>query len=140
MQIYFLLQAYLLTCLGGRHGYEAGWADLATRRHVLGHCESLEDHSAVAWPRVETFNVHGGHAGRYMIPIGGTRNSGINFLTWTQRFVNKVSKDRIVEGCDVLHSDGTRARTSDYCRNNSSKLEDIQATTNLIDPDCDIWE
>ena len=75
-----------------------------------------------------------------MIPIGGTRNSGINFLTWTQRFANKVSKDRRVEGCDVLRSDGTRARTSDYRRNTSSKHEDIQATTNLIDPDCDIWE
>src|SRR5210317_1227494 len=37
-------------------------------------------------------------------------------------------------------TDGTRAKASDYRNNIFRKLEIIQATTTLIDPECDIWE
>jgi hypothetical protein len=75
-----------------------------------------------------------------MIPIAGTTDSGIPFFTWAQRFVNIVSKNGRVDGWAFQRADGTRAKASDYRRNIFSKLEEIQATTSLIDPDVDIWE
>ena len=130
----------LVTCLGGMRGYEAVWTDLATLRYDLMYCESLEDFSAVAWPIVGRFKAHNGIAGCYMIPIAGTTDSGIPFFTWAQRFVNIVSKNGRIDGWAFQRADGTRAKASDYRRNIFSKLEEIQATTSLIDPDVDIWE
>ena len=75
-----------------------------------------------------------------MIPIAGTTNSGITFFTWTQRFINRLASDGRVEGWAFLRPDGTRAKSSDYRNNIFSKLEEIQATSLLIDPDCDVWE
>jgi hypothetical protein len=130
----------LLTCLGGMRGYEAVWTDLAALRYDVEYCEDLEDFSAVSWPIVGRFKAHDGIAGCYMIPIAGTTNSGITFFTWTQRFINRLASDGRVEGWAFLRPDGTRAKASDYRNNIFSKLEEIQATSLLIDPDCDVWE
>ena len=81
----------LLTCLGGMHEYEAVWTDLATLRHDLMYCESLDDFLAVAWPIVGRFEAHEGRAGCYMIPISGVTHSGINFFGWTRQFANRIS-------------------------------------------------
>ena len=62
----------LLTCLGGMHGFEAVWTNLAALCHDVEYCEDLEDYSAVAWPIVGRFKSHDGIAGCYMIPIAGT--------------------------------------------------------------------
>ena len=75
-----------------------------------------------------------------MVPIAGTTILGINSFIWTQRFTDNVSKDGRVEGWAFLRPDGTRAKVSDYRRNIFLKLEEIQATTNLIDPEYNIWE
>ena len=130
----------LVTCLGGMRGFEAVWTDLATLRYDLTYCESLEDYSAVAWPIVGRFKAHNGIAGCYMIPIAGTTDSGIPFFEWAQRFTNIVSKGGRIDGWAFQREDGSRAKASDYRRNIFSKLEEIQATTNLIDQQVDIWE
>jgi hypothetical protein len=129
----------LLTCLGGMRGYEAVWTDLALRYNV-GYCESQDDESAVAWPIVGRFKAEDGIAGCYMIPIAGTTNSGIKFFTWTQRFIGRLAQDGIVEGWAFRRANGSRAMASDYRNNIFSKLETIQATTTLIDPECNIWD
>ena len=130
----------LVTCLGGMRGYEAVWTDLATLRYDLLYCEELEDYSAVAWPIVGRFKAHGGVAGCYMIPIAGTTNSGITFFKWTQRFVLRACKGGRTDGWAFQRPDGSRAKAGDYRKNIFSKLEEIQATTSLIDPECNIWD
>ena len=83
--------------------------------------------------------MHDGIAGCYMIPIVGTTDSGITFFTWTQRFIWRLAWEGIFEGWAFQRPDGTRAKASDYKENLFTKLEIIQATTTLIDPECDIW-
>lgn len=51
-----------------------------------------------------------------------------------------VGRDGEVDGWAFKRKDGSRALASDYRKNIFSKLEEIQATTSLIDPACDIWE
>ena len=75
-----------------------------------------------------------------MIPIVGTTNSGIKFFRWTQRFLVKLGSIGKTDGWAFQRGDGSRAKASDFAENIFSKLEVIQATTTLIDPDCDIWE
>ncbi len=130
----------LLTCLGGMRGYEAVWTDLVALRHNVGICESQDDYSAIAWPIVGRFKAHDGIAGCYMIPIAGTTNSGIHFFSWTQRFVNRLASEGRFKGWAFQRQDGTRAHAADYKHNIFSKLETIQSTTSLIDPECDIWD
>ena len=75
-----------------------------------------------------------------MIPIAGTTDSGIEMFKWTQRFLNHLAKRGQIDGWAFQRTDGTRAKASDYRNNIFRKLEIIQATTTLIDPECDIWE
>ena len=96
--------------------------------------------SAISWPIVGRFKAHGGVAGCYMIPIAGTTNSGIKFFEWTQRFVMCLAKEGISEGWAFQSRDGTRAKAAEYRDNIFSKLEIIQATTTLIDPECNVWD
>jgi len=130
----------LLTCLGGMRGYEAVWTDLAALRYDIEYCEDMDDYSAVAWPIVGRFKCHDGIAGCYMIPIAGVTNSGNNFLRLMQRFIRALAKEGTHEGWAFQRPNGTRAKASDYRVNIFTKLEIIQATTTLIDPECDIWE
>ena len=130
----------LVTCLGGMRGFEAVWTDMAALRYDIEYCEEMEDESAVAWPIVGRFKGEGGVAGCYMIPIAGTTDSGIPFFEWTQRFVVRLGMDGIDEGWAFQRPDGSRALASDYRDNIFSKLEIIQATTTLIDPECNIWD
>lgn len=130
----------LLTCLGGMRGYEAVWTDLAALKYDVEFCEEAEDYSAIAWPIVGRFKAHGNKPGCYMIPIAGTTKSGIQFFTWTQRFLSKLSMEGRTDGWAFERADGSRATASDYKRNIFSRLEVIQATTNLIDSECDVWE
>lgn len=130
----------LLTCLGGMRGYEAVWTDLAALWYDVEYCESLEDFSAVAWPIVGRFKAHHGNLGCYMIPIAGVTNSGIKFFDWTQRFVNRLGDIGKLDGWAFQRSDGTRSKASDFRDNLFTRLEAIQATTTLIDPEVNIWE
>ena len=75
-----------------------------------------------------------------MIPIAGTTNSGIQFFKWTQRFLNRLALDGREDNWAFQRPDGGRAKASDFRHNIFTKLEIIQATTTLIDPDCDIWD
>ena len=59
----------------------------------MEYCESMDDYSAVAWPIIGRLKAHDGIAGCYMIPIAGTtKNSGIKFFAWTQRFIRSLNK------------------------------------------------
>jgi len=44
------------------------------------------------------------------------------------------------DGWAFKRPNGDRAKASDYRNNIFIKLEKIQATTSLIDPDCNIWD
>ena len=126
----------LLTCLGGMRGYEAVWTDLDD----IWLCEEANDYTAIAWPIIGRFKAHDGQAGCYMIPIAGTTDSGIEFFTWAQRFVNRLADEGLYKGWAFQSPNGDRAVASDYRNNIFSKLEIIQSTTTLIDPRCNIWE
>ena len=130
----------LLTCLGGMRGFEAVWTNLAALRYDVGYCEDMDDYSAVSWPIVGRFKAHHGRAGCYMIPIAGTTNSGIEFFKWTQRFLIHLAKKGLTDGWAFQKEDGSRALAGDYKENIFSRLDHIQATTMLIDPDCNIWD
>ena len=129
----------LLTCLGGTRGYEAVWTDLSALEFDVNYCEALNDFSAIAWPIVIRFKSHHGIAGCYMIPITGTTDLGIPFFKWTQRFIIALHRAGIHEGWAFQRRDGSQAKASDYKDNIFSKLE-VQATTTLIDPECNIWD
>lgn len=131
----------LLTCLGGMRGFEAVWTDLGALRYDVSYCEDREDESGVAWPIVGRFKGERGQAGCHMIPIAGTTKSGIKFFRWTQRFIGRLAMEDITEGWAFRKPDGvTRAVAADYKPNIFGKLRDIQASTSLIDPLCDIDE
>ena len=125
----------LLTCLGGMRGFEAVWTDLAALQYDVAYCEDMDDYSTVSWPIVGRFKAHHGIAGCYMIPIAGTTNSGIKFFCWTQRFLVKLGSIGKTDGWAFERGDGSRAKASDFAENIFSKLEVIQATTTLIDPE-----
>ncbi len=130
----------LLTCLGGMQGFEAVWTDLAALRYDVEFCEASDDYRAVSWPIVGRFKAQDGIAGCYMIPIAGKTDSGIQFFTWTQRFIGQLARCGLTEGWAFQRKDGTRACAADFKSNIFEKLEVIQSTTTLIDPACNIWE
>ena len=130
----------LVTSLGGMRGFEAVWTDLAALRYDVQYCEELEDYSGVAWPVVGRFKNNDGILGCYMIPIAGTTDSGICFFCWTQRFINWLARRGVADGWAFRRENGERTLASDYKENIFAKLEIIQATTSLIDPDCDVWD
>jgi hypothetical protein len=129
----------LVSCLGGMRGYEVVWTDLGALNYDLDYCKSLKDESAVAWPVVGRFKARGGVADCYMVPIAGTTKSGMKFLQWTQRFADGLARAGKVSGWAFMRPDGTRALAADYKDNIFSKLEELQQTTNLIDPACNVW-
>ena len=130
---------FLLTSsLGGMRGFEVMWTDLAALRYDLTYCEEIEDYTAVSWPIIGRFKGHDGRLGCYMIPIAGTTNSGIKFFEWTQRFVGRLAMDGHCDGWAFKRGDDTRAKASDYMEDIYQRLEVIQATSGLIDPDCDV--
>ena len=130
---------FLVCCLGGLGGYEGMWTDLAAFRYDVAYVEDLEDESAVSWPVVGRFKSEHGIDRCYMIPIAGTTNSGITFFRWTQRFIAKLSHEGRHKGWAFQHPNGARALASDYQVEIFSKLEIIQATIYLIDPQYNIW-
>ena len=75
-----------------------------------------------------------------MIPIAGKTRSGIQFVTWTQRFVKRLELEGMTDGWAFRGPNGNRAKAGDYRNNFFTKLEKIQATTNLIDPECNVWD
>ena len=77
----------LVSALGGMRGYEVVWTDLAALLYNITYCEAAEDDSAVSWPVVGRFKSRHGILDCYMIPIAGVTLSGIQFFTWTQRFI-----------------------------------------------------
>ena len=130
----------LCSCLGGMRGFEVVWTDLAALRYDVGYCKEVDDYSAISWPIVGRFKAHNGIAGCYMIPIAGTTNSGIKMFSWTQRFLIHMAEQGFVDGWAFRRPDGTRAKASDYRNNIFRKLEIIQESSNLIDPECNVWE
>jgi hypothetical protein len=130
---------FLLTAsLGGMRGFEVMWTDLAALRYDLQYCEEVDDFTAVSWPIVGRFKAHDGRLGCYMIPIAGTTQSGIIFFEWTQRFVGRLARDGHCDGWAFKRADGSLAKASDYMEDIYQRLETIQATTSLIDSDCDV--
>ena len=77
----------LVSALGGMRGYEVVWTDLAALLYNITYCEAAEDDSAVSWPVVGRFKSQHGILDCCMIPIAGVTHSGIQFCTWTQRFI-----------------------------------------------------
>jgi len=130
----------LVACLGRMRGFEVMWTDLAALRYDVCYCEDQDDYSAIAWPVVGRFKAHNGHAGCYMIPIAGTTNSGIPMFVWTQRFLNHLADMGYDDGWAFRRSDGERSKALDYRANIFKKLEIIQTTTTLINPECNVWD
>jgi hypothetical protein len=130
----------LVSCLGGMRGFEVVWTDLAALRYDIAHCESAEDDLAVSWPIVGCFKGRHGILDCYMIPIAGVTSSGIQFFTWTQRFLRRLGQEGFEDGWAFRRPGGSRAKASDYQENIFQKLEIIQATTSLIDTGCSIWD
>ena len=130
----------LITCLGGMRGYEAVWTDLGALRYDMAYCLDREDESAVSWPIVGRFKARNGVLDCFMIPIAGTTRSGIKFFNWTQRFLGRLAVDGHTDGWAFKRPNGDRAKASDYRDNIFTKLETIQATTNMIDEGCNVWD
>jgi hypothetical protein len=130
----------LVSSLGGMRGFEVMWTDLAALRYDLDYCVKVEDYTAVSWPIVGQFKAHDGRLGCYMIPIAGKTQSGIEFYKCTQRFVGRLAMGGHYDGWAFKRKDGTCAKASDYINNIYQRLyiEHIQATTSLIDRDCDV--
>ena len=116
------------------------WTDLAALRYDVAYCEASEDETAVSWPIVGRFKARHGVLDCYMIPIAGTTRSGIQFFTWTQRFIRRLAVEGFEDGWAFRRLDGSRAKASDYQDNIFRKLAIIQATTTLIDPGCSVWD
>lgn len=72
-----------------------------------------------------------------MIPIAGTTRSGIRFFHWTQQVLGCLALAGYDDGWAFRSKDGTRACAAEYMEDIYMHLENIQATTNLIDPECD---
>jgi hypothetical protein len=121
-------------------GFKVVWTDLAALSYNIAHCESAKDDTAVSWPIVGRFKGRHGILDCYMIPIAGVTSLGIQFLSWTQRFLRQLGQEGYEEGWAFQRPDGSRAKASDYQDNIFRKLEIIQATTSLIDPGCTIWD
>jgi len=130
----------LVSCLGGMRGYEVVWTDLGALRYDLQYCEDLGDYSAISWPVVGRFKARGGVADCYMVPIAGETRSGIRFFEWTRRFVVRMAREGYFEGWAFRREDGRRAVAGDYREDIFTKLEKIQQETDLIDPECKVWE
>lgn len=130
----------LVSCLGGMRGYEVMWTDLAALRYDVLYCEERSDFEAISWPIVGLFKNEHGRLGHYMIPIAGITHSKITFFKWTQRFVGALQRRGITRGWAFQRPDGSKAKASDYRDNIFGKLEEIQATTSLIDDEVDVWE
>ncbi len=76
--------------LGGMRGFEVVWTDLAALRYGIAYCEAAENVSAVSWPIMGRFKAWHGILDCYMIPIAGVTHLGIQFFTWSQRFVQQL--------------------------------------------------
>ncbi len=113
---------------------------MAALRYDVAYCEAAENNSAVSWPVVGRFKARHGILDCYMIPIAGVTHSGIQFFTWTQRFILRLAEEGFEDGWAFRRPDGSRAKSSDYQDNIFQKLEIIQATTTLIDPGCSVWD
>ncbi len=79
-------------------GFEVIWTNLAALRYDIAHFESAEDDSAVSWPIVGRFKGLHGILDCYMIPIAGVTSSGIQFFTWTQRFLRRLGREGFKDG------------------------------------------
>ena len=84
--------------------------------------------------------MEGGVVGCHMLPIAGTTNHGIQMFCWAQRFVVILSRHGFEDGWAFRRQDGSRAKAANYREDIFTKLQQIQATTSLIDPECNVWE
>jgi hypothetical protein len=113
----------LVSSLGGMHGFEVVWTDLAALWYNISFCETAENESAVSWPIVGRFKAQHGFLDCYMIPIAGVTCSGIQFFTWTQGFIYRLALEGFDDGWAFRRLDGSRAKASDYQDNIFHKLE-----------------
>ena len=116
------------------------WTNLGALQYDVAHCLDREAESAVAWSIVGRVKAWNGVLDFFMVPIAGTTQSDINFFTWTQRFLGRLAVEGHKNGWAYKRPNGDQAKTSDYHNNISTKLKKIQATTSLVDPDCNIWD
>jgi hypothetical protein len=49
-----------------------------------------------------------------MIPIAGVTNLGIQFFTWTQRFLRRLGREGFKDGWAFQRPDGSMEKASDY--------------------------
>jgi hypothetical protein len=131
---------FFVSSLGGKRGFEVVWTDLAALRYNVSYCELAEDKTAVSWPVVGRFKARHGVLDCYMIPIARVTSSGIQFFTWTRRFIRQLKWEGFKDGWVFRREYGSSAKASDYQDSIFCKLEIIQATTTLINPGCSVWD
>ncbi len=90
------------------------WTDLAALGYDISYCEASENKTAVSWPVVGRFKARHGVLNCYMIPIAGVTFLGIQFFTWTQRFIQRLAEEGFEDGWAFWRADGLRAKASDY--------------------------
>ena len=95
---------------------------------------------AVSWLIIRHFKAQHGILDCYMIPIAGMTSSGIQFFTWTQRFLRKMAQEVFNDGWAFQRPDGSRVKASDYQDKVFHKLDIIQSTTTLIGFGCSKWD
>ena len=100
----------LVSCLGGMRGFKVVWMELAALQYDVAYCEAAEDELAVSWPIVGQFKARQGVRDCYMIPIAGLTHSGIQFFTWTQRFIQHLALKGFEEGWAFRRLDGLQAK------------------------------
>lgn len=140
MHAMYSVMFLLVSTLGGMRGYEVMWTDLAALRYDVRYAKQRGDYTGVAWPIVGRFKARNGVLDNYIIPIAGTTKSGLKFFEWTERFISRLELEGMENGWAFRRPNGTRAKAADYRANIFQKLEELQATTNLIEDECNVWD
>ncbi len=132
-KFHLCLTLFLVSTLSGTEGFEVVSTNLAALNYDFNYCNELEDRICMSWLVIVHFKTRHGVLDCYIIPVTSTTKLGIQFYTWMQKFVNRLDYKGRADGWAFIRPNGDGTKATDNCNDIFSKLERIQATTNLID-------